>query len=342
MTTPYLQVTTLGLQAGVNASTGGFGPLSITTFKLGSNYNYTPDPSGGEIALHGAVVYSAAVSSYAIQTDGSLLITLSIPASAGPFTFGEIGIYTSTGVLLASTALQTPIVKYSSLSSNFASSITLQCYLQLGATSSVFNLTGSGGASSIPSGSVFDFGGTTAPSGFLVCDGSSYLTATYPALYLAIGTTWGGTGGTSGTFNVPNLQRKVTIGAGGTAVGPVANTVGATGGEETHVLSLAEMASHRHTFSGTTSAMSANATHSHSDSGHTHPIPVGGIAANQTSSGSNSAGLAATNTSTGYANLSTANIDHTHTYSGTTSGVGTSTAHNNMQPSAVMLKVIKI
>lgn len=49
-------------------------------------------------------------------------------------------------------------------------------------------------------GQFFDYGGASAPAGALVRDGASYPTASYPALFAAIGYNWGGSGA---NFNVP-------------------------------------------------------------------------------------------------------------------------------------------
>lgn len=54
----------------------------------------------------------------------------------------------------------------------------------------------------VPAGTISHFAGSTAPDGYLVCDGRSIITTSYPDLFSAIGYTYGG-GGTS--FNVPNL-----------------------------------------------------------------------------------------------------------------------------------------
>ncbi len=55
-----------------------------------------------------------------------------------------------------------------------------------------------------PSGVIQAYGAATAPTGWLVCDGASYLRATYPDLFTAIGTSYGSADGTH--FNVPNLR----------------------------------------------------------------------------------------------------------------------------------------
>ena len=75
-----------------------------------------------------------------------------------------------------------------------------------------------GTLSIVPSGSVIPFAGSTAPQGYLLCDGREVSRADYPYLFDAIGTTYGeGDGNT--TFNLPNLQDKFIEGAGTNAVG---------------------------------------------------------------------------------------------------------------------------
>jgi hypothetical protein len=65
----------------------------------------------------------------------------------------------------------------------------------------------------VPVGSVIMFAGANAPSGFLICDGSSYSSTnpTYSALYASISTAYGGVPGS--TFNVPDLRTKTVFGA---------------------------------------------------------------------------------------------------------------------------------
>ena len=70
----------------------------------------------------------------------------------------------------------------------------------------------------VPSGAVIPFAGSTAPQGYLLCDGREVSRADYPFLFSVIGTTYGeGDGNT--TFNLPNLQDKFIQGAGINAVG---------------------------------------------------------------------------------------------------------------------------
>lgn len=72
--------------------------------------------------------------------------------------------------------------------------------------------------SPIPAGSILPFGGTTAPAGYLPCDGAAVSRTTYINLFNAIGTTWGAGDGAL-TFNVPNLTNMFLRGAGASPVG---------------------------------------------------------------------------------------------------------------------------
>lgn len=62
----------------------------------------------------------------------------------------------------------------------------------------------------VPSGAVMAFAMSTAPSGWLECDGSSVLRSTYSALFTAIGTTFGSVDGTH--FTLPDLRGEFVRG----------------------------------------------------------------------------------------------------------------------------------
>jgi len=57
---------------------------------------------------------------------------------------------------------------------------------------------------SMPVGSIMWFAGSTAPTGWILCNGATYTNSTYPNLVAVIGTTFGGTPGTN--FMVPNIS----------------------------------------------------------------------------------------------------------------------------------------
>ena len=115
------------------------------------------------------------------------------------------------------------------------------------------NLTG---IVAMPTGAVVPFGGSSAPTGFLLCAGQAVSRSTYSALFGVISTTYGA-GDESSTFNLPDLRGRVVAGQddmGGTSAdrltgltgGVDGDTLAATGGAETHVLTTAQLATHTH------------------------------------------------------------------------------------------------
>lgn len=60
-------------------------------------------------------------------------------------------------------------------------------------------------ARAVPPGALQDFARPTAPTGWLVCDGSAVSRTAYPALFGALGTQWG-IGDGSTTFNLPDFR----------------------------------------------------------------------------------------------------------------------------------------
>jgi microcystin-dependent protein len=67
-----------------------------------------------------------------------------------------------------------------------------------------------------PTGTIFSFGGTSAPNGWLLCDGSAVSRTIYAQLYAAIGSA-NGSGDGSTTFNIPDLRGRFLRGVAGTA-----------------------------------------------------------------------------------------------------------------------------
>lgn len=108
-----------------------------------------------------------------------------------------------------------------------------------------------------PAGQVTAFAGASAPTGWLLCDGSAVSRSTYSALFTAISDTYG-VGDGSTTFNLPDLRGRVIAGQddmGGTSANRLTaavaeslngDTLGATGGAETHTLTIAQVAAHDH------------------------------------------------------------------------------------------------
>ena len=123
----------------------------------------------------------------------------------------------------------------------------------------------------LPCGSIVNYAGLTAPSGWLICDGTELSISMYPDLFNIIGYTYGND--TSGYFCLPDLQERVPVGKTSNT------TLGAIGGNTDISLNVSQMPSHNHsgtvdasgahTHIGTTDASGAH-THSITDPGHTH------------------------------------------------------------------------
>jgi microcystin-dependent protein len=90
----------------------------------------------------------------------------------------------------------------------------------------------------LPSGGLMMWPAASAPSGWLLCNGTAVSRTTYAALFAVIGTTFG-VGDGSTTFNLPNYTNRGPVGAGGLYA------MGATGGSKDAIT-----VSHTHTLSG--------------------------------------------------------------------------------------------
>ncbi|WP_142850675.1 phage tail fiber protein [Telmatospirillum sp. J64-1] len=93
-------------------------------------------------------------------------------------------------------------------------------------------------------GEIRMFAGSSAPSGWLLCQGQAVSRTTYSALFAVIGTTYGAGNGSS-TFNLPDFRGRAPIGVG-QGSGLTNRALGARVGAETHTLSINEIPSHSH------------------------------------------------------------------------------------------------
>ena len=153
---------------------------------------------------------------------------------------------------------------------------------------------------------------TSAPNGWLLCDGSAVSRTTYANLFALVSTTFGAGDGST-TFNLPDLRGRAIIGVG-TGAGLTARTRGQTGGAETHSLAEAELPAHGHPLRiSQTSQTSANTT------------TTGGVMLN-TNTASNVASFTGTPSNTAGQQIG---------------GTGGNAAHNNMQPFMALSYIIR-
>ena len=186
--------------------------------------------------------------------------------------------------------------------------------------------------SGVPAGVVTQFAGSTAPTGWLLCQGQSLSTTTYATLFAAIGYAYGGSGS---SFSLPNLRGRVPVGLDGSQ-GEFDN-LGETGGAKTHTLIISELAQHSHSV-GTLDIADGSGTHVHSHDGG------GGIAGimlrSSLSTGNPTVFVGQGTQEIGFGTTSLAG-GHDHAINGATANQGSSSPHNNLQPYIVVNYIIK-
>lgn len=160
----------------------------------------------------------------------------------------------------------------------------------------------------MPSGAMLQWPTATAPTGFLLCTGAAVSRTIYAALFAVIGTTFGAGDGTT-TFNLPDFDNRLPIGAGDLYA------VGATGGSKDAIV-----VSHTHTATST-------------DSGHTHGLVV--YASQSDSYGNASRYSSVSNPNTVQTASGTANI------STTVASAGSSGTDANLPPYLSVYFIIK-
>ena len=100
----------------------------------------------------------------------------------------------------------------------------------------------------VPTGTLAATARSSAPAGWLLCDGAALSRTTYAALFEAIGTAYGAGDGST-TFNVPDLRGRVPVGDDGAAGRLAANDArGQSGGAETVALTEAQLPAHDHAY----------------------------------------------------------------------------------------------
>lgn len=172
--------------------------------------------------------------------------------------------------------------------------------------------SGGGGGETLPIGAIKLYGGSTAPEGYMFCDGSAISRTEYATLFSVIGTTYG-SGDGSTTFNLPDFRGRVPVGLDSSDTD--FDTLGETGGEKEHLLTVTEMPSHQH------------GEYVNSSSGSRYPYALGNGGGSSTSGN----WFSSTNIF--------GNITGPQVLTGATGG---GQAHNNVQPYIVLNYIIKV
>ena len=186
--------------------------------------------------------------------------------------------------------------------------------------------------SPLPAGTILAFGGSAAPSGWLLCNGATVSRSLYAGLFAAISGAWG-TGDGSTTFHLPDLRGRFLRGVDGgsgrdpnvgtrtaaNAGGNTGNAVGSVQANATAVNGLQNASS-----ALTASSGSVDLAHTHAATGLTNAASaVTGVAGTNATSavtgvtGTNAASAVSGTTNIGHTHASstvtgTTTIDHTH------------------------------
>jgi microcystin-dependent protein len=208
----------------------------------------------------------------------------------------------------------------------------------------------------VPVGTVVDYAGDTAPTGWMMCFGQAMSRVLYSTLFQKIGVYYGAGDGVN-TFNLPDCRDRTAVGKGdmgGSAANRItvalsgfdSKVLGGAGGSEGIILGLTQIPAHAHTggtgnnnvdhshtFSTTTGYVSGDHSHSFNvntggenvDHAHTYwdQHYTGNIASNGTGSGG-AAKNAIADDARGTAGR---NAGHIHNVAGGTGGISANHTH---------------
>lgn len=211
-----------------------------------------------------------------------------------------------------------------------------------------------------PSGSITQYGGSSAPTGWMLCDGSQVAIASFTALYNVLtssgtvfpfGANTNGSGAAGSThFRLPNFKGRVPVGLDSTQT--EFDAMGEIGGAKTHPLTVAQLPAHTHTV---TQIDAGGHTHTVNPAGdHTHDVPSrsssstanhshGGVRLAESPSTGTTNGTIATVSAGSHGHTMSDPGNHSHSVSVSGGGNGSSSgdAHNNLQPYITINYIIK-
>jgi len=278
-----ITITDAGRAALVNAENSGTAPVTISEIALGSG-QYTPTES--QTALTNEFKRIDTISGEVVSDD-TINVVLK-DESSDDYQVGEFGLYTNGGVLFAVYSQPSAdgwvAEKFAGSSFLLAVDVVLET---LDATSLTFgDITFTNPPASetvkgvieiaddseawageddvkvmtpkktrmvgVPPGALMAFPMTSAPTGYLKCNGAAVSRSTYAALFAEIGTVWGAGDGST-TFNLPDYRGEFIRGLDdGRGVDPF-RSLGSHQSDElkshSHSGSTSTAGSHRHPYS---------------------------------------------------------------------------------------------
>lgn len=224
-------------------------------------------------------------------------------------------------------------------STNTAANFTITLPTNVGSNGQVLSTTGSGNLawtnpseSGTPSGVIMQYAGSSAPTGYLICNGSAVSRTTYSNLFAVIGTTYGAGDGST-TFNLPDLRGRFPVGYYSSDAS--FDALNEKSGEKTHTITSAELPAHTHSVDPPSTTTSSDGSHTHDYKDYYNDSELSDDA-NQRTVGSDDKSYSS--------RTSEPNGAHTHTLniaSFNSGSTGTGTAMNVLPPYIVLNYIIK-
>ena len=213
-----------------NQTTGSYA-ITIGTTGVGGTLISIPNGVTAQVYTDGTNTYSAQTGSA-----GNFLVNGNLSVTGNQVDVGNMSVGGTFGVTGTSTFTGIPSGPTATTGTN-TTQLATTAFVNASITANPGVLTGS----------LLMWPTTSAPTGYLNCDGTAVSRTTYASLFAVVSTTFG-TGDGSTTFNLPNYTNRM----------PYGTTIGATGGSADAVV-----VTHTHT-----------ATSVVTDPGHVHPINV--------------------------------------------------------------------
>lgn len=190
------QATSENINTIPNAATG----TNLASFQEGfpalTRYPIIENPQEGEMSGippeqqdFNGLFFSVSSHTFFIQNGGSYTFNQNVSDAIGGYPMGAILWYAPLN--------STPYQVQSLIGNNTYNFVENPSYINGVAWKAL--------SSSIPVGTILAWSTTTAPNGYLICDGSAISRTTYAELFSVIGTTYGSGDGNT-TFNLPNFS----------------------------------------------------------------------------------------------------------------------------------------
>jgi len=180
---------------------------SVTNTMLATN-SITADRIKAGNVLLSKIDFTTSSNTGYVGKDATLKLSASAPATNTSIAFATQNTTSNAAIVYSSKGIGIDsgltVINQASSYLPVTSNLALQSAIQGAGTKPV---------PVVPAGSIIAWSGSSAPTGWVLCDGSAISRTTYAALFAVAGTAYG-VGNGSTTFNVPDLRDRLPLGKG--------------------------------------------------------------------------------------------------------------------------------